>query len=571
MALAFTEGSIGGDIERVDLGQLKALYGGDKIEAAADDHLVEPTGSNGIAIAPTRTANGHALLLINPHTSFFFRSELQMSSDEGLNAYGAATWGQPFLYQGFNAQAGWMHTSSGVDAVDQFAETLVPQEGKLFYRYGSALRPVQSREIVIAYRDKDGERSEAAFTARFTHHGPLVRRLDDGRFVAMALMNKPVPALEQSFGRTKAHDLAEFLKVAALQANSSNDTLFADAKGEIAYLHPQFVPVRDDRFDYRGVVDGSDPATDWHGLTPLDKLPQAVNPASGWVYNSNNAPWGAAGPGSIDRAAFPKYMDMAGDNPRGEHATALLQGKSGWTLEGLRAAAFDPWLPVFATMVPKLAAAWDRLPAGDGKERSRAPIAALKAWDDRWSAASTETSLAVFWGTELYEQVLPAARKDRVTPWQRMAALPDADLLAGLDRAVAKLTTDFGRWQVPWGEINRFQRNDDAIVQHFDDAKPSIPVPFTSAVWGSLASFGAKPDAGTKKWYGTSGNSFVAAVEFGPRVRAIAVTAGGESGDPASPHFDDQAGRYAGGALRPVYFYPDELAGHIARRYHPGG
>jgi acyl-homoserine-lactone acylase len=151
-----------------------------------------------------------------------------------------------------------------------------------------------------------------------------------------------------------------------------------------------------------------------------------------------------------------------------------------------------------------------------------------------------------------------------------MAALDDAARLAALDRATAELSRLFGSWRIKWGDINRFQRNDAAIVQTFDDAKPSAPVPFASALWGSLASFGAKPYPGTKKWYGTSGNSFVAVVEFGPQVRAWAVTAGGESGDPASPHFTDQVARYATGALRPVHFYPADIKAHAVRTYRPG-
>jgi len=123
---------------------------------------------------------------------------------------------------------------------------------------------------------------------------------------------------------------------------------------------------------------------------------------------------------------------------------------------------------------------------------------------------------------------------------------------------------------VRWGEVNRFQRNDSAIVQAFSDARPSIAVPFASARWGSLASFGSRAYSGTRRWYGTSGNSFVAIVAFGPRLSAWAVTAGGESGNPASPHFNDQAERYASGNLRPVYFYRADLAGHIERSYHPG-
>jgi acyl-homoserine-lactone acylase len=108
------------------------------------------------------------------------------------------------------------------------------------------------------------------------------------------------------------------------------------------------------------------------------------------------------------------------------------------------------------------------------------------------------------------------------------------------------------------------------IVQPFDDAKASLPVGFTSGNWGSLASFGAAPTRTTKKWYGTSGNSFVAIVEFGKKIRARAVTAGGESGDPKSPHFNDQAQRYVQGNLREVYFYPEQLKAHVKKKYAPG-
>jgi acyl-homoserine-lactone acylase len=145
-----------------------------------------------------------------------------------------------------------------------------------------------------------------------------------------------------------------------------------------------------------------------------------------------------------------------------------------------------------------------------------------------------------------------------------------AQKLEALDEAVYRLTQDFGTWKVPWGRINRFQRLNDALVQQFDDDDASIAAPFASAQWGSLASFGAKRYPDTKKYYGSSGNSFVAVVEFGDRVRARAVSAGGESGNPASKHFNDQAGRYVSGNFREVYFYPDQLAGHTERRYRPG-
>src|SRR6185437_10433943 len=183
MALSFTEGSIGGDIEKyVTLPQLEAFYGDAraaqaKIDLAETESLMfkEPAGSNGIALGPSVTKDGHALLLINPHTSFYFRSELQMTSDEGLDAYGAATWGQFFVYQGFNAHAGWMHTSTGADNVDEFAETIVRKGGRLFYRYGRALRPVGVSTITVPYRLPHGGMASQSFTVYRTHHGPIVR------------------------------------------------------------------------------------------------------------------------------------------------------------------------------------------------------------------------------------------------------------------------------------------------------------------------------------------------------------------------------------------------------------
>lgn len=571
MALSFTEGSIGGDIESVPLTQLQAFYEKQPIRMSALERgLVfrEPQGSNGVAIAPSHTKDGRALLLINPHTSFFFRSELQVKSGEGLNAYGAATWGQFFIYQGFNEKAGWMHTSSGIDNVDEFAETIVEKaDGSRSYRYGNELRPVTTHQLTLSYRAADGSVKQRGFTTYATHHGPIVRRDDQGKWISFALMNRPIAALQQSYLRTKAQDYAGFLKVAEFKANSSNNTLFADAKGEIAYLHPQFVPIRDDRFDYRKPVDGSDPATDWKGLHSLASLPQVVNPKNGWAFNVNNWPWTAAGADSPKAADFPRYMDQVGENPRGAHAERVLDGKHDFTPETLIDAAYDSYLPAFARFLPKLLAAYDAAP----DPNLAGPIELLRKWDYRWSVDSAPTSLAVFWGEALWAKTSEAADAADMTVWDYIAdRATDAQRLAALREATDRLSKDFGGWRVPWGEINRYQRNDGAIVQTFDDAKPSIAVPFTSAQWGSLAAFGAMRYRGTKRYYGTRGNSFVATIEFGPKLRAWAVSAGGESGDPASKHFSDQVKRYADGKLRPVYFYPEDLEGHVERRYRPG-
>jgi len=575
MALSFTEGSIGGDIESISLSELKSFYGGmnePKTALETGREAREPRGSNGIAIAPGKTEDGHALLLINPHTSFYFRSELQMTSGQGLNAYGASTWGQFFIYQGFNPDIGWMHTSSGVDNIDEFAEVVERDGGKLSYRYGRQLRPVTMVPITVKYRRPDGSLADFSLVTFRTHHGPIVAARD-GRMIATALMWKPVPALEQSWLRTKTRDLDSYIDVAQLQANSSNDTILADRKGEIAYLHPQFVPVRDDKFDYTRPVDGSDPATDWKGLHTLDSLPNAVDPGVGWVKNTNNWPWTAAGKDSPRAKEYPRYMDQAGENWRGVHADKLMADAKHFTPESLIATAFDPWLPAFATLVPQITQAWDALPANDPRKADLAePVALLRGWDDRWGYDSEATTLAVIWGDTLWPDVGPFAKAERMNVPSYIAEHvgPDAKL-AALAKARDRLVRDFGSWRVKWGDVNRFQRLDDEIESHFDDSKPSQAVPFTSAQWGSLASFGARPYSNTKRYYGTGGNSFVAVVEFAPHLRAWAVTAGGESGDPASLHFNDQAQRYIEGKLRPVYFYPADLTSHTERSYHPGG
>jgi acyl-homoserine-lactone acylase len=590
MALSFTEGSIGGDIERIDLDALQAFYarsssqrrlGSQGVKGAAlftprgpslrwgDGLDNEPRGSNGIAIAPRNTADGHALLLINPHTSFFFRSELQVTSGEGLNAYGATTWGQFFIYQGFNEKAGWMHTSSGVDVVDEFLETIEQKAGRLFYRYGNELRPVETKTVSVAYRAPDGSMASRWFETYRTHHGPIVRT-QDGKWVAFAMMNKPIEALQQSFLRTKARDFAAFLAVAGLKANSSNNTVFADAKGEIAYLHPQFIPIRDDRFDYTKPVDGSDPRTDWRGLHALADTPQVLDPPTGWIQNTNNWPFSAAGPYSPKQSDYPRYMDTFGETPRGLQAVRLLQQKRQFTLEGLRDAAYDRYQTAFARLVPGLVAAWDKASESDPlRRRLDGQIAALRGWDYRWSAGSVPTTLAMFWGEHLWAEVKEDGQAPMV-PIDLIDKLPPRRKLEALAAVSERLEKEFGTWRTPWGEVNRFQRLTGDIDHPFSDAVPSIPVAFTSGRWGSLASFGAAPRGGSKRWYGTSGNSFVAVVEFGPRVRALAVTAGGESGHPGSPHFNDQAERYATGNLREVYFYPDQLRGHTERVYRPG-
>jgi acyl-homoserine lactone acylase PvdQ len=594
MPLSFSEGSIGGDIERVSLLDLETFYGRKPARNVAEERprdKREPGGSNGIAISPSHTASGKALLLINPHTSFFFRAEAQVQSDEGLNAYGAVTWGQFFVYQGFTDRAGWMHTSSGVDNIDEYVETIEKRGDDFFYKYGPSWRKVETRQIVAPFKTAAGM-AQRAFTVYRTHHGPIVRADEEiplqdvprdirggpganpapVKWIAVRLMEEPLKALTQSYSRTRARNFQAFRKTLDLHTNSSNNTIYADADGTIAYFHANFIPRRDPKFDWSRPVDGSDPATEWGPPLSVEDSPLVVNPKNGWLYNTNNWPYSAAGADSPRSEKFAAYVDRGGENFRGVHAVRVLSGRKDFTLDALIGAAFDSYLPAFADLIPALVRTYDAAPESNPLKRKLAePMKVLRDWDFRWAGTSVATSLAVFWGEEMSRRshldlddesvTTDDAIRDRTTPDQKLEAL---------QAATEKLAADFGKWNTPWGEINRFQRLTGDIVQPFSDAGPSIPVPFSSSRWGSLASFGARAQKNTRKWYGTSGNSFVAAVEFGDRVRARAVTAGGESGDPKSPHFNDQAQRYSAGDLREVYFYPDQLRGHTQREYHPG-
>jgi len=411
-----------------------------------------------------------------------------------------------------------------------------------------------------------------SFTAWMTHRGPIVAA-DKGRWIAFAMMNRPVLALQQSFLRTKANDLASYMRISDLKANSSNNTVFADDKGEIAVLSPQFMPRRDNRFDYTRPVDGSNPAADWHGLHEPSQLPNSIDPPNGWAFNSNDWLYSAAGPYSPKPANFPAYLDTAGESYRTIHATRLLTQPGKWSLDRLQTAAFDSAQPSFEVLVPMLVSAWQALPATDPRRaRFAEPIAALASWDKRWDVKSIPNTLAQFWGDELAKVATSRDWNDHRNFFRHMEALSPAEKLDTFTRGLDRLERDFGDWRVPWGEVNRFQRISPAIDSPFSDSAPSIPVGFTSNKWGSLASFGASQKPGTKGWYGTNGNSFVAVVEFTPHgPKARAVTAGGESGNPNSPHFDDEAQRYASGNLREVYFTPAQLKAHTERAYHPGG
>ena len=590
MALTFTEGSIGGDIERVNIQDLQNFYGGgDQFVQISYPSDNEPRGSNGFSIAPENTSNGNTLFLINPHTSFFFRSELHMISEEGLNAYGAVTWGQFFIYQGFNENTGWMHTSSRADAIDEYLETIVQRDDGVYYVHGDEEKKLEEKVITVSYKDGD-EMLSRDFTTYRSHHGPIVGGEDD-KWVAFSIMEEPIKALSQSYGRTKSNNYEEFAATMELRTNSSNNTVYADSKGNIAYWHGNYIPRRNQSFNWNEPLDGSNPATDYQGLHSVDEIITVFNPGVGWIQNTNNTPFNASGPDSPVASDYPVYMANNPENYRGVHAVQVLENKTDFTLDSLIEAAYDPFLPAFEDLIPDLllVTAVDQISGLNNENSNNLAIAPattnqvsiqselleyidlLRTWDYNWSVDSAETSLAIYYAQNLMAAVSDEATASDTNIYEYMSDRSTlTQQLMALRAAAEELTNDFGDWRVPWGEINRYQRLNGDIVQDFNDDEPSIPVGFASGRWGSLASFGARTYPGTNRMYGTSGNSFVAVVEFGERLTAKAITAGGLQSDPSSPHFDDQAEMYANGEFRDVLFYRQDVEANLERAYNPG-
>lgn len=568
----FFEGSIGGDIESVSTRRILSFYGEGKSMALADytpqdTFDEEPSGSNGFAISGEHTASGNAMLLINPHTSFYFRGESQVVSEEGLNAYGAATWGQFFIYQGFNEKNGWMHTSTRVDFMDDFLETVEERDGKLQYKYGEEWRDVEVSEVTLKYKEGD-EIKERTFPTYRTHHGPITGKIDD-KWVATKLNWEPVDALIQSFTRSKTSNHDEFWDMMKIRRNSSNNTVYADADGTIAYYHGDFVPKRDPQFDYQRPVDGSNPATDWQGMHELDEIITIVNPGNGWIQNCNSTPFTAAAEFSPKREDYPFYMAPDAENFRGVHAVQMLSKAKDLTIDGLIELAHDSYLPAFEKVIPGLLKAIESNPR---KMRSlKGPYDILKNWDLRTSKESVAMTLAHFYGSVYMRK---GKNPERLSGNERFdyfgTGSPYAERITLFEEAVAQITEDFGTWETPWGDYNRFQRLSGDMDLQYDDNAASIPVGMTTSRWGALAAYGARSFNDSKKIYGYRGNSFVAMVEFGDKVKAKSMLAGGQNNDPSSPHFDDQAQRYVDMQFKDVAFYKEDVEARAKETYRPG-
>ncbi len=535
----------------------------------------EQTGSNGFAFAPKITESGNAILYINPHTSFYYRPEVHMVSEEGLNTYGAVTWGQLFVYQGFNEYCGWIHTSSNADVADVYAEKIVNKKGQLFYEYDKILKPVIQKKIPIRYLE-NGVLKTKFFNTIYTNHGPIMGERD-GKWVSLKSYNRALKSLVQSWQRTKAKGFNDYKKVMDIKANTSNNTVYADNQGNIAYWHGNFMPIRDKKYNWGKEVDGSISSTNWQGLHTVDETVHIYNPENGWLQNCNSTPFTAAGKYSPKKENYPSYMAPDGENFRGVNAVRVLDAEKSFTLDKVIKAGYDNTLSAFEILVPELLKRFDEnIKSNDSLYIAlNEPISVLRKWDYKSTESSVASTLAIEWAYKLNSVIqklyIDEGEEDQVAVTKSFASKASVDdFILPFYNTVKELKSNFGSWQIPWGEMNRFQRISGDINLKPDDSKLSLPMGYASALWGSLASFNSRHIFGQKKRYGFDGNSFICAVEFGKKIKAKSLLAGGNSGDITSKHFLDQAEMYTKGQFKDVLFYKEDILKNMERQYRPG-
>lgn len=574
--LMWTDGSVSptrsAGIRANDVAQ---FYGASNKEIAVIDNsarfdMEERTlkGSNGFAIAPKHSKNGNAMLYINPHVPFYFRSEMHMNSEEGLNVYGAVTWGQMFIYQGFNEHCGWMHTSSYADVADVYEVKISKKNGALFYEFEKEDKKLQSRIIELKFIE-NGIIKNKVFETYATLHGPIMASKNN-KWLSLQENNRSKDALIECWIRTKSKNLADYKRALALLSNNSNNTVYADAQGNIAYWHGNFMPKRNPQYDYTRPVDGSIKATDWQGFHGLEEIVQSINPINGWLQNCNATPFNVAGINSPKAKDYPAYMAPDGENGRGLNAVRLLSNIDKISLDELIQLGYDKHLTAFDILLAPFLAYTKSITLSPTQAKA---IDYLYKWDKNAAANSVATSIAIEWATQWAGQIPPPSTEEEGTQlankYKRMVnEVSNEKKLALLDAALAQLEKLYETWEMPWGEINRYQRVNPGAS--FDDNANSIAVSQTSSKWGQLPAFESKRMEGTKKRYGYSGNSFVAAVSFGKKLEAKTIITGGQSRFAKDTHFTDQAQRYIDGDFKTIHFYKEDVLKHAVTSYNPG-
>jgi acyl-homoserine-lactone acylase len=542
----------------------------------------EDLGSNMWAVSAKKSVSGNALLFINPHVAFFGngqRYEAHLHSDQGLNISGFSMLGMPYIWTGHNQSLGWSHTNTAADSTDVYLETFDDQQNPLAYRFGDKhlQAATWSDEILV---NNQGVMETRQFELRKTHHGPIVGIRDGKQIAVRAASNEVgVKLFAQKWAMARSRSIKEFKAALAQRRLTGSNTIYADNKGNIFYLHGNAMPRRNPKFDWSRAVDGSDPETDWKGYHELDELPQVLNPTAGFVQNCNSTPFLTSSTDNPDQAKFPVYMAPDPDSLRSQRSRQILSTKEKFTFDNWIQASFDTHILMAETLVPELIAIGKQALQKNSDQAGKfsEPLAVLAGWDYESSIDSVPTTLLMLYFEQL--QRTNQERNARQTENNQSATrtlfeqLKDLDAetkITAFERVLDSLQSDFGDWKVKWGDINRLQRiHTSGTLEKFDDSKPSVPIPGVNGQTGCIFTFGTRRETGQKKRFGVSGDSYVSVVEFGSRVKAKSLLVFGQSSDSKSRHFFDQGELYSQKRYKPAWFELAEIKNNLERKYHP--
>ena len=531
------------------------------------------TGSNTMALAPSKTVSGKSLLLINPHVGFFGggqRYEAHLISDQGLNVSGFAMLGDFYIWSGFNQYGGWAHTNTASDYEDVYLEHFNHPSDPSLYQYGNGYLRENKWYDTLLYKQGDTIKKKI-FLFRKTHHGPVVAEHNSFPVTVKNASDDPAEFILQCWKMCRAASLKEFTAALA-KVQLTTNTMYADKFGNIAYWHGNAIPRRQGQFDWRLPVNGSEPATEWMGKHNVDEMVHIINPASGWIQNCNTSPYESAGAASPRRDGLPDYMSYEEENFRSEEAKRLLSSVKKISFDDFQKLVVSNHLPMMENWLPDIIKAFDRQALIDPNlNKFKDVVDTLRRWDYRYAVNSKATTLGVAYYYAYTDWIRKIRGTGRGSRFSRKFSEVDSIAVQLLQDAVNDLVSTYGTTFIAWGDINRLQRiHTSGSLEKFDDSKPSIPVMAVPGLLGSLFAFNTRTDPGQKKLYGISGNTYVAIVEFGNKIKARSIHYFGQSADPSSPHFFDQAHLYAAGKFKDAWFYKQDVLKHAERVYHPG-
>ena len=533
----------------------------------------EKIGSNGWAIDGKHSATKSPIILINPHSEFYNRIEVQLVSEEGLNVYGAPFLGEFHIWQGFNAFCGWMHTVTASDSRDLYIEKVSSVDVGYKYEYNKTWKPVDSSTVVLYYSNGN-KKDQAIFTVYKTHHGPVVAKRN-GQWLSAKSINSNNELLSVHWNITKSKSYKEFIGWLDKRVMTGTNTIYADKAGNIAYWHGNFVPIRASGYDWSRPVPGNTSETEWKGTYALKDIPNYINPKNGWVQNANSTP--LYGIGAFDSVMFkkPSFMFPDGHTPRAMNAIEQLKNSKILTIDNVVKMANSPYLMSAKRFIPSLIEAYDKNSNDSIAKILGEPIHVLKQWNFIADTNSVATTLAVLWVEKLVPINL-AKLKQPVTNEEAYAVTNGSALslegisseqqLKMLINVMNELKKDWGKWEIEWGAINRYQRSN----KEPNDSAFSVAVTATPGFMGSLNAYVSKKGKDTKRRYGISGNTFVAAVSFGSKLTGKTIITGGSSSDPTSAHYTDQANGYINGIYKPLLFYKADVLKNKEKVSHPG-